>query len=58
MRILRGVTLILKNKVMLYMLTRYVTYGMSFFVSMYAANRLGPYYYGVLGIFNVAIELF
>ena len=43
---------------MLYMLTRYVTYGMSFFVSMYAANRLGPYYYGVWGYLMLLLNYF
>lgn len=58
MKILRGIKLVLKNKVMLYMLTRYVTYGMSFFVSMYAANRMGPYYYGIWGYLILLLNYF
>jgi O-antigen/teichoic acid export membrane protein len=37
------------NKILMYMLTRYITYGLSFFVTMYIATKMEPYYYGVWG---------
>lgn len=37
------------NKVVWYVLTRYLTYGMQFVVSLLCAAKMGPYYFGIWG---------
>ncbi len=41
--------LVFKNKILWYVLTRYFTYGIQFFVSIYCAAKMGPYYFGLWG---------
>lgn len=49
---------ILKNKNILYLLTRYLTYGIQFLVSIYIAVALGPYYFGIWGFVLLLINYF
>ena len=49
---------IITNKVLLYMLTRYITYAISFLVTMYIASDMGPYYYGIWGFFILILNYF
>lgn len=51
---------ILSNKVILYMITRYMTYGLQFITTLLIAYKLGPYDYGLwsfilllIGFFNI-----
>ena len=37
------------NKVVWYVLTRYITYGIQFVVSLLCAAKMGPYYFGMWG---------
>lgn len=49
---------VLSNKIVWYMLTRYVTYGLSFIVTMYIASKMGPYYYGIWGFLLLVLNYF
>ena len=49
---------ILKNKIIIYLVTRYVTYGLQFIISLIIAVRLGPYYLGVYGLVNLILSYF
>ncbi|UUV21274.1 lipopolysaccharide biosynthesis protein [Paenimyroides aestuarii] len=49
---------ILKNKNVIYLLTRYLTYGIQFFVSIFIAVALGPYYFGIWGFILLIINYF
>ena len=45
-----------KNKIVVYLITRYLTYGLQFFISMVVAVRLGPYYLGLYGIIQLILN--
>lgn len=47
---------ILKNKVFVYLFTRYFTYGLQFVMSLIIAVRLGPYYLGIYGIIQLILN--
>lgn len=44
-------TSIKNNKVVIYLVTRYITFGLQFVVYLLLANKLGPYYMGIWGYF-------
>lgn len=48
----------MSNKIVWYMFTRYLTYGISFIVTMYIASKLGPYYYGMWGFLLLMLNYF
>lgn len=49
---------IIKNKIFVYLATRYFTYGLQFFLSLIIAVRLGPYFLGVYGLVNLILNYF
>lgn len=49
---------IIKNKIFIYLFTRYATYGLQFLLSIVIAVRLGPYYLGVYGLFQLILNYF
>lgn len=49
---------IIKNKIFIYLFTRYATYGLQFLLSLVIAVRLGPYYLGVYGVFQLILNYF
>ena len=51
-------TSIIRNKIFIYLATRYLTYGLQFVLSLVAAVRLGPYYLGVYGLVLLIISYF
>ena len=57
-KIVKQLTYIFKNKNILYLLTRYFTYGIQFLVSIYIAISLGPYYFGIWGFILLLINYF
>lgn len=50
--------LLYKNKIIIYLLTRYGTYALQFIVSMVIAAKLGPYYFGVYGFITLILNYF
>ena len=46
------------NKIIIYLLSRYGTYGLQFLVSLSIAAKLGPYYLGIYGFINLIISYF
>ena len=49
---------ILKNKILIYVATRFITYALQFILSLAIAVRLGPFYLGVYGMVNLVISYF
>lgn len=49
---------IFRNKVIVYLFTRYLTYGLQFIIALIIADRLGPYYLGVYGLLQLIINYF
>ncbi len=49
---------LVKNKIIVYLATRYGTYAIQFILSMVIAARLGPYYLGIYGFVNLIISYF
>ena len=49
---------ILKNKILIYLVSRYGTYAIQLLVSMVIEARLGPYYLGIYGFVNLIISYF
>lgn len=47
-----------KNKIFLYLSTRYLTYGMQFLTSLIIAAKLGPYYMGIWGFILLILNYF
>ncbi|GAE85985.1 lipopolysaccharide biosynthesis protein [Bacteroides reticulotermitis] len=47
-----------KNKIFIYLVTRYITYGLQFALSLIIAIRLGPYYLGVYGVVLLVLSYF
>lgn len=54
----RNLGKILSNKIVVYMLTRYVVYFVSFLSSLLIAGKLGPYYFGIWGFVLLLINYF
>lgn len=52
------ITKVLNNKVIFYLVTRYVTYGLGFITSLIIAAKLGPYYMGIWGFIFLIINYF
>jgi O-antigen/teichoic acid export membrane protein len=46
----------IKNKVLIYLFTRYLTYGIQFISSIIIASKLGPYYFGIWGFILLIIN--
>ena len=49
---------IFTNKIIIYLLSRYGTYGLQFLVSLSIAAKLGPYYLGIYGFINLIVSYF
>lgn len=49
---------ILKNKVVFYLVSRYITYGVQFITSLVIATKLGPYYMGIWGLILLLLQYF
>lgn len=49
---------VIKNKVFIYLATRYATYGLQFVLSLVIAAKLGPYYLGVYGMVQLILSYF
>lgn len=49
---------IIKNKIFIYLATRYLTYGLQFLLSLIIAVRLGPYYLGIYGMVQLVLSYF
>lgn len=49
---------IVKNKILLYLVSRYVTYFIEFITSLIIAAKLGPFYFGVWGSILLLLNYF
>ena len=49
---------IIRNKVLFYLVSRYVTYFIQFVTSLIIATKLGPYYMGIWGFVLLIINIF
>ena len=49
---------IVTNKVVLYLVTRYMTYAVQFITSIWVAVKLGPFYLGIWGVILLLINYF
>ncbi len=49
---------ILKNKIVIYVTTRYITYALQFLLSLAIAVRLGPFYLGCVWYGKSGYQLF
>ena len=49
---------LLSNKILIYLTSRYLTYGLQFMLSLVIAVRLGPYYLGVYGLVQLILSYF
>jgi len=58
MRFLLKIKKIATNKVVFYMITRYVVYFITFLSSMIIAARMGPYYLGIWGFAMLLVRYF
>ena len=47
---------IIRNKVVLYLVTRYLTYFVQFITALFIANKLGPYYLGIWGVYLLVLN--
>lgn len=47
---------IIKNKIFIYVVTRYLTYGLQFLLSLAIAFKLGPFYLGIYGVVMLFIS--
>lgn len=52
------VTSILKNKVIFYLASRYITFAVQFITSLVIAAELGPYYMGIWGFILLLLQYF
>ena len=55
---LMNLKLLLRNKVLFYLVSRYITYGVQFIVSLVIAVQLGPYYMGIWGFILLLLQYF
>ena len=53
-----NIKLIVKNKVMIYLVSRYLTYFVQFITSLIIAVELGPYYLGIWGFVLLLLQYF
>ena len=49
---------LIKNKIIVYLASRYGTYAVQFIISMSIATKLGPYYLGIYGFINLVLSYF
>ena len=49
---------VLKNKVVVYLASRYITYAIQFITSLLIAAELGPYYMGIWGFILLLLQYF
>lgn len=49
---------VINNKILIYLGTRYLTYGLQFLLSLVIAAKLGPYYLGVYGLIQLILNYF
>ena len=49
---------IIKNKVVIYLASRYLTYFLYFVTSLVVASKLGPFYFGIWGFVLLLINYF
>ncbi len=52
------ITKFIKNKVVFYLASRYITYGVQFITSLVIAAELGPYYMGIWGFVLLILNYF
>lgn len=52
------ISIIIKNKVIFYLFSRYGTYGLQFLCSLLIASKLGPYYMGIWGFILLILSYF
>ena len=55
---LRTLKAVLKNRVIWYLLTRYITYFIQFITSIFIAVKLGAYYWGIWGFILLVLNYF
>ena len=53
-----NIGIIIKNKVMIYLVSRYFTYFIQFVTSLVIAVKLGPYYMGIWGFVLLLVQYF
>ena len=53
-----NITSIIRNKVVLYLASRYITYAVQFITSLIIAAELGPYYMGIWGFILLILQYF
>lgn len=58
MKVKRLLSVLMANKIVWYMFTRYLTYGISFIVTICIASKMGPYYYGMWGFLLLMLNYF
>ena len=58
MNLLQKVKLSLRNKVIIYALTRYLILFISFLTSVFLASKLGPYYFGIWGFILLLLNYY
>jgi O-antigen/teichoic acid export membrane protein len=46
----------LTNKILIYLASRYVSYGVQFFVSLIIAAKMGPYFFGIYGFITLILN--
>ena len=50
------IKLFLTNKILIYLASRYVSYGVQFFVSLIIAAKMGPYFLGIYGFITLILN--
>lgn len=53
-----NITSIIRNKVVFYLASRYITYAVQFITSLIIAAELGPYYMGIWGFILLILQYF
>ena len=50
------IKLFLTNKILIYLASRYISYGVQFFVSLIIATKMGPYFFGIYGFITLILN--
>lgn len=50
------IKLFLTNKILIYLASRYISYGVQFFVSLIIAAKMGPYFFGIYGFITLILN--
>ena len=58
MKVKTLLSVLIDNKIVWYIFTRYLTYGISFIVTICIASNMGPYYYGIWGFLLLMLNYF